>query len=202
MTVSGRFLYWRLARFALGWILVLIQIDKLKRRPRQIVIDEQATDFAILHDLVEEGTILFSEKIHGTLEAVWAGDIIEVTGRLATTVTSSCGRCLVPVTEQLIIPVLLCYAGLDDDGELTVAEDVELTNQELGLITYSGTEIDLRPDLEQEIIMALPQQTLCDESCKGLCPVCGRNLNQGGCECAPPVFHAGLAALKNFKAEK
>lgn len=181
---------------------MLIQIDKLKRRPRQIAIDEQAADFAVLHDLVEEGTFLFKDKIHGTLEATWAGDIIEVGGHLATTVTSPCGRCLMPVTEQLDVPVLLCYAGLDDGGELTVAEDVELTNEELGLIPYSGPEIDLRPDLAQEIIMALPQQTLCKDTCKGLCPVCGCNLNQERCKCIPPVFHAGLAALKNFKTEK
>jgi len=181
---------------------VLIQIDKLKRRPRQIVIDEQADDFTVLHDLVTEGTILFKDKIHGNLEAAWAGDIIEVSGRLATTVTSSCGRCLMPVTEQLIIPVQLCYAGIDDDGEPALTEDIELTNGELGLIPYSGSEIDLRPDLEQEIIMALPQLTLCKNSCKGLCPVCGCNLNQASCECVLPVFHAGLSALKNFKAKK
>jgi uncharacterized protein len=181
---------------------VLIQIDKLKRRPRQIVIDEQASDFAVLHELVEDGTVFFNDKINGTLEATWAGDIIEVNGRLTTTVTSPCGRCLMPVTEQLGIPVLLSYAGRGVEGDVAVAEDVELTDLELGLIPYSGPEIDLRPDLEQEIIMALPQQTLCEEACKGLCPVCGCNLNQESCECAPPVFHAGLEALKNFKSKK
>lgn len=181
---------------------MLLQIDKLKRRPRQIVIDEQEADFAVLHDLVESGVIHFNDRIRGSLEATWAGEIIEVKGHLASSVTSPCGRCLVPVTEPLDIPVLLCYAAIDDQGELAVSEEVELTHEELGLIPYSGPEIDLRPDLEQEIIMALPQQTLCQESCRGLCPVCGCNLNQEQCTCAPPVFHAGLAALKNFKIEK
>ena len=66
---------------------------------------------------------------------------------------------------------------------------------------YTGTEIDLRPDIEQEIIMALPQQQLCAEDCRGLCPSCGIDLNQGQCDCERPVFHTGLAALKNFRIE-
>jgi len=180
---------------------VLIQIDKLKRRPRQIVIDEQSTDFPVLHELVQQGTVVFNDKIHGVLKAAWAGDVIEVTGHLTTRVTSPCGRCLMPVIDPLNIPVTLCYAGLGDDGELDVKEEVELESQELGLILFSGPELDLRPDLEQEIIMALPQQPLCKESCMGLCPVCGCNLNQENCNCSPPVFHAGLAALKHFKVK-
>lgn len=178
---------------------MLIQIDKLKRRPRQIVVDEQATDFETLRDLVDQGGISFEEGIRGELQAAWAGDIVEVVGHLVTTVTSSCGRCLAPVTERLEIPVELCYSALDEDGELVADEEVELEGTELGLIAFSGSEIDVRPDVEQEIIMALPLQPLCSESCRGLCPVCGCNLNQERCACEPPVFHAGLAALKNFK---
>jgi uncharacterized protein len=178
---------------------VLIQIDKLKRRPRQIVIDEQAADFAVLHDLIEQGAVVFNDRIHGILEATWVGDIIEVTGRLSTTVTSPCGRCLMPVTDLLNIPIMLCYAGLDEDGELPIDEDIELDSEELGLIPFSGIEIDIRSDLEQEIIMALPQRPLCNETCRGLCPVCGCNMNQEHCECVAPVFHSGLGALKNFK---
>jgi uncharacterized protein len=178
---------------------VLIQIDKLKRSSRQIAIEEQATDFPLLTELVEQGTVAFNETISGSLTAVRAGDVIEVAGRLKTTVTSPCSRCLVPVTDQLELSVVLCYADDDDDKEVGVPEELEIQTEDLGLIPYSGDEIDFRPDLEQEIIMAIPQQPLCQETCQGLCPVCGRNLNQGSCDCVPPVFHAGLAALKNFK---
>jgi len=180
---------------------VLIQTDKLKRRPRQIVIEAQATDFPVLHDLVGQDTVVFTEIIRGTLEATWAGDIIEVKGRLATTVTLPCSRCLVPVTEPMDIPVLLCYAGPDVGREPSAAEEIELKREELGLIAFSGPEIDLRPDLEQEIIMSLPQRPLCKETCQGLCPVCGCNQNQKHCGCDVPIFHAGLAALKKFKVK-
>ena len=177
---------------------MLIQIDKLKRRPRQIELDEHASGFAVLRDLVDQGAIDFEERIRGTLTASRAGKIIEVSGLLETTVTSSCRRCLKPVTSHLEIEVLLCYSDLSDE-EAEVAEELEIQREELGLIAFSGTEIDLRPDIEQEIIMALPQQLLCAEHCRGLCPSCGIDLNQDQCRCEQPVLHAGLAALKNFR---
>lgn len=179
---------------------MIIQIDKLKRQPRQIEIDEQASGFSVLHELAEQETVVFEDAIRGTLTATWAGKIVEVSGHLETTVTLSCARCLKSITSHLEIEALLCYSELAVDEE-HVAEEVEIQSEDLGLITFSGTEIDLRPDVEQEIIMALPQQLLCEEGCKGLCPVCGIDLNLGSCKCVPPVFHAGLAALKNFRLE-
>ena len=43
--------------------------------------------------------------------------------------------------------------------------------------------IDLDPDLREEIILSYPINPLCDAGCKGLCPKCGHNLNEGGCNC-------------------
>ena len=73
------------------------------------------------------------------------------------------------------------------------------TNQAQGQKNESGPELDLLPDVEQEIVMSLPQQPLCKASCLGLCHSCGCNLNQGSCNCEAPILHPGLAALKNFK---
>jgi uncharacterized protein len=179
---------------------VLIQIDKLKRRPRQINIDEQATSFPVLADLIEQEAVVFNTTISGTCEATWVNDYIEVVGQLALTVTSPCCRCLMPIISQLDVPVKLSYIGSDDE-ETPVVEELELQHEEISLIPFSGPEIDLRLDLGQEVIMALPQQSLCQETCRGLCPVCGCNLNMDSCDCDPPVFHAGLAALKSFKVK-
>ncbi len=178
---------------------MLIQIDKLKRQPRRIVVDEQATAFPSLSDLVEHEAVVFNSSINGNLQAIRAGDIIEVTGRLNTSVTSPCSRCLAPVSNQLDVPVTLSYISDEVDNEVPLVEEVELQSEELGLIPFSAAEIDLRPDLGQEIVMALPQQVLCKTTCQGLCPVCGNNLNRGCCNCEPPIFHAGLAALKDIK---
>lgn len=181
---------------------MLIHVDKLKRRPRQIILDEAASDFPVLQELIEQEPVTFNETIHGSLEARWAGDVIEVSGSLSTSVTSPCCRCLMQVTTRLDIPVMLCYCGNGGDEEAAVVEELELKSEELGVITFSGPEIDLRPDLEQEVIMALPQRLLCQETCRGLCHGCGCNLNTNHCDCEPPVFHSGLLALKNYKVKQ
>jgi len=55
-------------------------------------------------------------------------------------------------------------------------------------VHYEGDEIDLTPLVHEQIILALPTRPLCGESCRGLCPRCGANLNAGACGCpaAPP----------------
>lgn len=44
--------------------------------------------------------------------------------------------------------------------------------------------IDLNPDIREEIIMDYSMNPLCRPDCKGLCPKCGKNKNEGGCNCA------------------
>jgi uncharacterized protein len=44
--------------------------------------------------------------------------------------------------------------------------------------------IDLDQDIKEEIILDYPIKPLCNSDCKGLCPKCGKNLNEGGCSCA------------------
>lgn len=43
--------------------------------------------------------------------------------------------------------------------------------------------IELDPDIREEIILSYPINPLCSDNCKGLCPRCGHNLNEGGCNC-------------------
>ncbi|MBM3255087.1 MAG: DUF177 domain-containing protein [Candidatus Omnitrophica bacterium] len=44
--------------------------------------------------------------------------------------------------------------------------------------------LDLNPDIREEIILDYPVKPLCIQDCRGLCPKCGNNLNEGGCSCA------------------
>ena len=66
--------------------------------------------------------------------------------------------------------------------------------------TYEATvsEIDLSDDLRQAALLELPKRSLCRPDCRGLCPACGRNLNESACACAPQKT-SGFDALKKLK---
>jgi uncharacterized protein len=44
--------------------------------------------------------------------------------------------------------------------------------------------IDLDPEIREEIILEYPLKPVCKNGCLGLCPKCGRNLNEGKCDCS------------------
>jgi uncharacterized protein len=56
----------------------------------------------------------------------------------------------------------------DDDRESDVYE-------------YENNELDLYPYLRETMILELPVKPLCNEDCKGLCPICGKNKNENDC---------------------
>ncbi len=46
--------------------------------------------------------------------------------------------------------------------------------------------VDVTPDIREDILLALPAYPVCRPDCQGLCPTCGKNLNEGPCACQPP----------------
>jgi uncharacterized protein len=64
---------------------------------------------------------------------------------------------------------------------------------------YSGDEIDLSHEIEEQVAMEIPMKPLCSEGCKGLCPACGADLNKETCGCPDDHGNLAFSALKNFK---
>ena len=59
--------------------------------------------------------------------------------------------------------------------------------------------IDVTELLRDVLLAGQPMKNLCKTDCKGLCPKCGANLNDGECGCEKFIVDPRLAALKNFK---
>ena len=49
-----------------------------------------------------------------------------------------------------------------------------------------------------DLLLSLPMKSLCREDCRGLCPQCGHNLNNGECGCRQETVDPRLAALKDL----
>jgi uncharacterized protein len=54
---------------------------------------------------------------------------------------------------------------------------------------YLGNQLDMASMLREHVILSAPMQPLCSDDCLGLCTQCGKNLNEGPCQCAaePPI---------------
>src|SRR5215467_13897356 len=104
-------------------------------------------------------------------------------GHVQAEVEMTCVRCLEPYTstisfrlEEEFYPTVDVVTGIylpDAENELIFPID-------------HNHQLDLREAIRQNLLLALPMQPLCKEDCAGLCPQCGKNLNEGLCNCQPP----------------
>lgn len=111
--------------------------------------------------------------------------------------TLACHRCLGPVPEPVeadVDLVLLVDAPQPMEGEH------ELEEEDLGLVHVEGREYDTLPLLLEQIQLAVPMKPLCREDCKGLCPHCGADRNEGDCDCEDDWVDPRWAALETLKS--
>jgi len=106
-----------------------------------------------------------------------------------------CARCLDPVPVPLSGDFDLIFRPADadaDSGERAITVD----ETEIGYYEDSG--LLLEDVVREQVLLSLPNRTLCTPDCKGLCPSCGQNLNSASCNCdkaaADPRWNA-LAGL-------
>lgn len=99
-------------------------------------------------------------------------------GRMSGEVDTECRRCLTPTRAAVDEELHLLFAD---------ASDEESDDSDVYLLEPRATMVDLRPALREQWLLAVPGFALCREECRGLCPKCGADLNQGPCGCAPDV---------------
>lgn len=181
-----------------------------------LVIDVPAELFAPAESSSFEGTYDMGEfdfgpdhyKTVGTMQ--WnafvsnVGGALLVTGSITGVVATECSRCLDEV-EYDVNGELEAYLIIP--GESEAPEDMD--EDEFGYLPESN-QLDFEPILRAAVLVDLPYVPLCAEDCKGLCPQCGANLNDGPCGCKPVEDDVArtdsgkpsqFAALKNFKFE-
>ena len=152
---------------------MFLRVAELKEGTNVRVIPITATSKLDYHnpDLVSVG--------NGTLTLTIRKyqDTLFVDGRVEIGLILRCARCLehfpYNLTENFEFGVKLKEKGV---------KRVELWEKDLVEVDKNG-EIDLAKRVRDAIFLAIPTFPLCSEDCKGLCPICGANLNKGSCQC-------------------
>jgi len=125
-------------------------------------------------------------------------DTVFIEGSLETTVTANCSRCL----EVTSFPIKSNFGYTLIPAAERQKEEQELSPRDLEFIFYNDELINLDTMLYEQIMLQIPIKILCQDSCKGLCPRCGANLNTGICNCRTEFIDERLAILKKFKKEE
>ena len=110
---------------------------------------------------------------------------LHIEGDIRARLQLVCGRCLENFVLDLQIPV---------DEVINLAADA----RELSFLSAGGEELDLSAFAELLLLENLPQKPLCRSDCRGLCQVCGADLNEGDCGCEQGSIDPRLAVLKGL----
>jgi len=148
------------------------------------------------------------EEFRITAPVNFVGDVhkdghkARLTGRVTATLECDCSRCLEPYSIPVDAKLDLLFLPLAEVTTEATEEERAVEEDDLGVSYYKDETIDLGEVVREQFYLALPMKPLCQEACKGLCPVCGANRNRETCTCQVTWVDPRLEALKALKTNR
>ena len=178
-----------------------IRLEELKEGTLNLEFEEPPGTFPVLTEMVDSGVCEFLAPLKVALRAQQIGDLVEIEGNISTAVRMDCGRCLQSFEMPIESSFAQTYSQKEPAPEQSDAnqEELELTAEDMGLTYFPGKEINLKNEIQEQVVLAFPLRTLCKPDCRGLCPRCGADLNIEKCKCERSPPEGKFAALKNLK---
>lgn len=152
--------------------MLKVDLGHVERKGRIRIDADISADDPAWHDV----GVRLAGPVEVRLDVQKSGPDVVVRGGLVTAVLEHCRRCLRPIERTA------------SDDEVTLVyrhglSEADAEEQEAYALGAGDREIDLGPALREHLILSLPGYPVCEETCRGLCPQCGRNLNEGPCDC-------------------
>ncbi len=153
-----------------------LDLATLPAGPSEVVIEASPEQLGL-----EAGA--WSGPVVGRLRVEKSGEQVTVRGTLLATARIECVRCLGPATLGIRAPFeVFAQRGGGRRQEL----DDALERDDY-MLFHDGRRLDLREQARETLLLEVPMTPWCRPDCRGLCPRCGADLNQGPCGCAPPA---------------
>jgi uncharacterized protein len=173
---------------------MIFNVAQLLKAPVGTVYDvalDEDDKLELQDDEVElAGPVTGRLRLHRTNQGVFA------TGNVTAPIHLSCTRCLKEFDTSITFPLREEFYPTIDviTGTPVPAPD----DPELAFPINRRHEIDTREAIRQNLVLALPMSALCREDCAGLCPQCGKDLNEGSCDCKTEVVDERFAVLREL----
>lgn len=151
---------------------MLINLENIFRNEGEVLPLNFEYDFS---DVEVSGVHPVTAPVKVTGEIRNRTGVVTLNAKAEYTYCAPCDRCAVDVKRDYSVTLssLVVYELNDSDNdEFILAENMQLDFEEL---------------MRNEVILSFPSKLLCKEDCKGLCAVCGKNLNEGSCSCEKPT---------------
>ncbi len=148
----------------------------------------QPIDYTVDMSGVEmDGVYPFVSPVHvqGELRAFASSAELQVTVRY--TFSMPCNRCLAETKKEFVHSISHVLVN-----KLNEEEDFD------DYIVVEGDQLDLDELIYSDVLLLTPSKYVCREDCKGLCPICGKNLNEGDCTCGKQQTDSRLEALRQL----
>jgi uncharacterized protein len=152
---------------------------RFKIKPEDLGFDEN-----------EETLLLFHNDIYAEIEVQKFSDKYFIKANVKTVAHYSCDRCLDEFDQNLEAAFRLVYSKQTGN---------QSGDDEYRFLAENETEIDLSADIRENMLLFLPMKHLCKETCKGLCPHCGTNLNDETCDCQQKTIDPRWEILKTLQ---
>ncbi|MBQ7064548.1 MAG: DUF177 domain-containing protein [Firmicutes bacterium] len=156
--------------------------------PRLVIHMDETMDLQSLSLGPDQYPLVRSPHVQGKIQNL-DGKVLRVTGEVETMIHMPCSRCM----EDVEVPLQIGFEQrfIQENPDRTDPEDEDLE-------VFQGFTLDLEEFVINEMRLGIPMKPLCREDCKGLCPHCGHNLNEGPCGCDPHEEDPRWDALKRM----
>lgn len=137
---------------------------------------------------IEKGIHLL-DQVLVDLEVTNTGRLMVGKGEIKANLGLQCDRCLNPLQHQVELPFTV---------EFCPEENREFFKNEETFIYFVEPKVDIEPVVRETILLSLPIRILCSSECKGLCSICGQDLNLAECHCQEKEIDTRWEALKKM----
>lgn len=188
---------------------MVVKIEEIREDGLELdePIAQELLDAALLGEGKDTGfRARTGSRLKARLSRVSGGVLLE--GEVVARLGSPCKRCLAEVAVELPVSFTLnlvprqpqSFPGSPEgEDDIKVERGGSFSFDEAEEELFDGKTIELDPILREQILLGLPVSVLCREDCRGLCAVCGQNLNEQDCGCERKIPDPRLAKLKEIK---
>ena len=163
---------------------MLLSLNKIIETPGATVPFSTSVD---LSDLCYGISYPVTEPVRAEGQVRNTAGVLVMTGSIETTIHGTCDRCASDFDREVHFPI----------DVVLVTELSNEENEDEWVFPLEGDSADLDDIVRTVFVLNLDSKLLCKEDCKGLCHRCGKNLNDGPCNCQKEL-DPRFAALKQL----